>query len=54
MQIAQGQHDVGGIEFCGLLLKASNLLQIEKEFASGAVVEYEIEVSGALEGIMHS
>ena len=53
MQVLQSKHDVGSVELCCILLEPSNLTQVEKEFATRAVLKAEIKLAFRLEGIVH-
>ena len=51
--MVQSQQDVGGVEPCSILLEATNLRQIEEQFATRAILEDEEELGVALEGVVH-
>ena len=49
----QSKDDVGSVELCCVLLKPTNLTQVEKEFTTWAVLKAEVELAFRLEGIVH-
>ena len=49
----EGEDNVRRVEFCSILLKATNLAQIEEKFASWAVFQAEVQLALSLESVVH-
>ncbi len=53
MQVLEGHQDVGSVELGGILLKTSNLTQVEEELTTWAVLKAKVEFAFSLESIVH-
>ena len=49
----EGEDNIRRVEFCSILLKATNLAQIEEKFAAGAVLQAEVQLALCLESVVH-
>ena len=47
------KEDVGSIKLCGVLLKAANLTQVEKELSTWAIFKAEVQLALSLESEIH-
>ena len=53
MEVLQSHQDVGSIKLGCVLLKASNLTQVEEKLTTWAVLETEVQLAFSLERIIH-
>ena len=53
VQMLEGKKDVGCVELCSVLLKSTNLTQVEEELTTWAVLKGDIQLALSLECIVH-
>ena len=53
VEVLEGEENVSRVKLRCVLLEPPNLTQVEEEFATGAVLEAEIELALRLERVVH-